>query len=257
MPRPLPELTIQPEEFERLPHRLGWKHEYWDGKARLSPNMCSLAAFKRSTSVCEPASTTALPFQSLRLLEPQHESDLVTLFLDAFENGVEYCGYPDEGFLDAARKSVRSASNNSSGAWDNNQLIGACVIRSERGHAMLSPIMVSPRHQRQGIGRLLLRESLRRLNLSGISELCSFCHLGNEASMNWHLQNGFEEIPTYFATSARRLHHSWMARHFDSIGNREAATEHSRRADEFDAIMQSIEASGQQFAIDPFAQRKP
>jgi hypothetical protein len=26
------------EEYERIPHRPGWKHEYLDGRLRLSPN---------------------------------------------------------------------------------------------------------------------------------------------------------------------------------------------------------------------------
>ena len=104
MPKSLPKITIPFEEYERMPHRLGWKHEYWDGKAQLSPNMCSLAAFKRLTSVCEPAPTSGLPNRSLIPLQPQHEADLVSLFLDAFDDGIDYCGYPDEAFRDAAKK---------------------------------------------------------------------------------------------------------------------------------------------------------
>ena len=129
MPKPLPVLSISMDDFHKMPHRLGWKHEYWDGKARLSPNLCAVAAFRRSTIVNNMPSTTDEDCLDVRPIESCHESELVELFLEAFDDCVIYCGYPDQAFQKEARQSVRDASRHSFGVWENNRLVGASLIQ--------------------------------------------------------------------------------------------------------------------------------
>ena len=57
--------------------------------------------------------------------------------------------------------------------------------------------------QRQVIATQLLVTSARTLADHGIAELRSQCNLGNEASMAWHAQCGFTEIPSHVPAGHR------------------------------------------------------
>jgi len=46
MPRPHLDLPMSIDEFHVMKHRLGWKHEYWDGVARLSPQSTAIIDYE-------------------------------------------------------------------------------------------------------------------------------------------------------------------------------------------------------------------
>ena len=68
---------------------------------------------------------------------------------------------------------------------------------------ILQPIFVSPSHQRQGLATSLLNDTLQSLASRAETELYSRCNLGNDASMAWHLNCGFIEVPTPLAAGHR------------------------------------------------------
>lgn len=51
MPRPHLVVPMSIEEFEHMEHRLGWKHEYWDGAAQLSTQETAVVSFQRPVGV--------------------------------------------------------------------------------------------------------------------------------------------------------------------------------------------------------------
>src|SRR5207247_4023875 len=93
------------EDWERMPWRFGWKHEYWDGHAHISPR--HKAVIVRLT--IEPRDFVAPQGLSVRRVSRRDSERLIDTFLDAFGDGVEYCDYKPED-----RKSTRL---NSSHEW--------------------------------------------------------------------------------------------------------------------------------------------
>ena len=85
----------------------------------------------------------------------------------------------------------------------NGDLVGCSMIaQGEQGNT-LQPIFVAPREQRRGIATQLLVGSAKHLADHGLAELRSQCNLGNEVSMAWHANCGFQEIPSHLAAGHR------------------------------------------------------
>src|SRR5438477_12181969 len=80
--------TMSWETFERLPHRLGWKHEYYGGMAHLRPSW---------TSVMFELDLAARPVRRRRGIRAVTRADAPALrrpFLEAFALAPEYVGWP-------------------------------------------------------------------------------------------------------------------------------------------------------------------
>src|SRR5262245_18062311 len=105
MPLPRPVLPMTIEEFEHMEHRLGWKHEYWDGAAQLSTQETAVAAIQREVAL--PTSRTPLrQDELLRPVRADDQSRLFDLFVLAFDEAVEYAGWPDRSYRRDARDSI-------------------------------------------------------------------------------------------------------------------------------------------------------
>src|SRR5947208_4651179 len=78
--------------FERLPHRLGWKHEYYGGKAHIRPAHLSVAL--ALDLMPRPARRRA----GMRPVTPDDARALEKPFLAAFAQAPEYVGYPAQEF---------------------------------------------------------------------------------------------------------------------------------------------------------------
>jgi hypothetical protein len=71
------------EEFELLPAHPGWKREYWDGKAHVSPRHRSALA---SVEVNPRPVRSTFPIRSLTSAE---SPGLVSAYIDAFAGTAE------------------------------------------------------------------------------------------------------------------------------------------------------------------------
>ena len=89
------------EAFERLPRKPGWKYEYFNGEAVLSPN--SLCAV---TTVAVATRTVRSRFP-LRSVTPVDESPLIDAYLEAFKDTVEYCDWPAEAVERSAHEAIQ------------------------------------------------------------------------------------------------------------------------------------------------------
>ncbi|PYS64263.1 MAG: hypothetical protein DMF74_07605 [Acidobacteria bacterium] len=90
------------EDWERMPWRFGWKHEYWDGHAHISPR--HKAVIVRLT--IEPRDFVAPQGFSVRRVSRRDSERLIDTFLDAFGDGVEYCDYKPEAVKAAAHSTI-------------------------------------------------------------------------------------------------------------------------------------------------------
>ncbi|MDA1051187.1 MAG: hypothetical protein O3C40_12000 [Planctomycetota bacterium] len=75
-----------------MEHRVGWKHEYWDGAARLSPQSTAVVDLERPIKESEVLRPHLAAGYELRAIELADEQALVRLFIEAFDSSVEYAG---------------------------------------------------------------------------------------------------------------------------------------------------------------------
>jgi predicted N-acetyltransferase YhbS len=259
MPRPHLEIPMPVEEFEHMEHRLGWKHEYWDGAAQLSPQETAVVSLQRPVGASGLSHPPFREGEQLRPVQAEDEAGLAELFIVAFDDAVEFAGWPEDVFRKDSYDSIASFFGNatsrrhhgrSPGRRDasfvcalGEQLLAAVLVRSIRRGPILEPIMVQPAQQRRGLGTALLCLTLEALNAAGESTLYSRCHLGNPASLAWHKKSGFQEIPDYFSAAHRWRHYAWLAEHFEYVRQPEQARQMRQLAEHWKAIVQELESS--------------
>ena len=193
------------EQYERLPPHPGWKHEYWDGVAHITPRSC----FAVVRIDVHPRSFRS-PLE-LRAVAAADETSLTSAYLDAFRDAVEYCDWEEDSIARSAGKNVRAYCAGRRGeplfgssclasdraAQDTTEAVAgaALLVRTDDGHPMLDMLFVRPIGQRRGLATDLLSWCLEELHLRGETILRSRYHLANDASQAWHRKFGFTEEP--------------------------------------------------------------
>src|SRR6516162_3123062 len=74
--------------FGRMPYRLGWKHEYYGGKAHITPSKIGV------TLLLELRDPTTEADERIRPVTAGDAAALEAPFLDAFAYAPEYADYP-------------------------------------------------------------------------------------------------------------------------------------------------------------------
>src|SRR4051794_22857938 len=97
--------------FQRLPHRLGWKHEYYGGAAHLRPSEVTVPHVLK----LKPRPETDR--FAIRPVTPADARLLRRPFLEAFAQSPEYVGYPHDKFRQAAAKYVNGFFGDVRGEW--------------------------------------------------------------------------------------------------------------------------------------------
>jgi GNAT superfamily N-acetyltransferase len=252
------------EEFEHMEHRLGWKHEYWDGAAQLSTQETAVVAFRRAVEAPGASRPPLRAGEHLRPVRAADEPALAELFRLAFDDAVEFAGYPDDIYRRDARDSIasffgkpteRPHRTRAPGRLEasfvvavGEQPLAAVLVRSIRRGPILEPIMVHPAHQRRGLGTAVLAATLDALNADRSETLYSQCHLGNPGSLAWHQKNGFQEIPNYFAAAHRWRHFAWLADRCEYLGQPDQAAAMRHVAELWEAVVREFEASNDRWS---------
>jgi RimJ/RimL family protein N-acetyltransferase len=234
---------ISIEEFKLLPRRPGWKYEYWDGHAHLSPGHQTVsvvlegdplrASERQPAATCDPA-----------LQRPVERGDLPELagaYLAAFRETIDFCDWPEarieeqarqdlEGFFAGRRGEPLAASRlavDGAAAAGEPRLVGAVLVLEVAPEtALLDLLFVVPAWQRRGLATALLGAALQELKARGFTRLESRYHLGNEASGAWHRRCGFVEEPDLFLAQSmlRHAHHElWRHERLGHLGAAERA----------------------------------
>lgn len=191
------------EEFELLPMRPGWKHEYWDGRAHITP---------REHGVVVAMPVTARGVETSLVLRRATGADapgLTSAFLEAFIDSTEYCDWETEKISDAADKAIRSHFAGERGkphlasrvaiGFDSERggdsIVGAALLAHAPRYSILDLLFIRPAWQRHGIATALLSDAMNELHSGGEAILKSAYHAANDASMIWHQRFGFVEEP--------------------------------------------------------------
>jgi GNAT superfamily N-acetyltransferase len=211
------------EEFERMPRELGWKYEYWNGEAHVSPGHQVVVA---------TVPTAPRPVMSpcaLRPPRPADEAGLIAAYLLAFGGTIEYCDWYPEKIVESARESVgrylsgkrgrpspasRVAGVSEPGSQEETLVGAVLLLDAGPDEARLDMLFVVPEWHRQGLATALVGSAINALHADGIGTLESAYVLGNAPSRAWHRKFGFTELPDlmlarhywrYFEGEYRRL----------------------------------------------------
>jgi GNAT superfamily N-acetyltransferase len=224
MPMRSQHFPISFEEWERLPRPPGWKHEYFDGCAHITPSH----QHALTTAAVAPRPVNA-PC-ALRPVVPEDEASLLAVYLEAFADDPVFCDYSDEQFCEAAMRDLHEsfagrrapllAASHVAVAADAGgaHVEGAALLSADREYGpVLDLLFVRPAWQRRGLATALVASAMNDLHRDGERTLTSSYHLANLTSQAWHRAFGFVERPDLRYAQAYYRH----ARH--ELSRREAS----------------------------------
>ncbi len=202
MPITSQHIPMSYEEWRDLPYQPGWKYEYVDGSAHITPS--HQVAVTQVTVT--PRAVTA-PC-TLRPALASDEADLLPVYMQAFADNQAFCDYTEARFHDAAQKDLGESFHGHRGpllaasrvAVDTSgatpQLIGAALLSRDADYGpVLDLIFVLPAWHHQGVGTALASEATNVLAQDGEQTLTSCYQLANITSQQWHQGFGFVELP--------------------------------------------------------------
>jgi GNAT superfamily N-acetyltransferase len=199
------------EAFELMARKPGWKYEYWNGQAHISPRHQVVTV----TVTVQPRPVSA-PCR-LRPVAPDDESQLVAAYIAAFGDTIEYCDWELEQVKSSAHTNIRNFLAGKRGQphpashvavasqsdTPGEQIVGAALIIDNDGKPpLLDMLFVAPAWQRQGLATALVAAALNTLHSAGVPTLESSYMLGNADSQAWHQRFGFVEEPDLFLAQA-------------------------------------------------------
>jgi GNAT superfamily N-acetyltransferase len=160
---------------------------------------------------------------------------LVQAFVEAFEDGVEFCDWPVESTREHARRNIvdyfagrrgtplLAASRLAVGDEGQEAVVGAALLARRGAGPTLDLLMVRPGLRRRGIAGALVWaavDELRRQGTTGGVLRSAYC-VANEESALWHRAFGFEEVPDLHLARLRQAFYSHEAsRHRESQAGR-------------------------------------
>lgn len=235
-----------------MPWRFGWKHEYWDGHAHLTPRqhhfhvrVCIEARAPRGVP------TSAPHHLRIRTVGQADAPELVHAFIGLFQDGVEFCDWPVEKVREHARRNItdflsglrgRPLISSSRLAIDERgRTVGAALLTGREEGPTLDLLMVRPGSRRRGIARALVGAAVEGLCERGTTGVLrsAYC-IANEESARWHRAFGFEEEPDLHLARLRRAFYAHETSRYE-VGETRAHLQSSyehwdRRTDELEQI---------------------
>jgi hypothetical protein len=216
------------QEFELLPWEPGWKYEYWEGVAHITPRHRVVSV----RSKVRPRDVDARG--RLRQVRPEDGTQLVSTYAAAFEDTMDYCDYDSSQIPDSARSNVRDFFNGTRGMPlpasrvtldERGDVIGAAfLIREEGQPPLLDMLFVAPVRRRSGLATSMVSAASIALHDAGERFLDSRFMQGNEASEAWHLRFGFVELPDLTLAQSRyraAQHELWRRERTERIADAE------------------------------------
>jgi GNAT superfamily N-acetyltransferase len=195
-------LRMSFEEWELLPYQPGWKYEYWDGCAHITPN------HQTAVTTVRVIPRPVTPPCTIRSVLLEDEASLLAVYLAAFADNQAFCDDTDEQFHDAARRDLSEsfrgrrapllhASRVAVAAETmEEQLVGAALLSHDQEYGpVLDLLFIRPQWQRRGLATALVASAMNALHQDGEGTLTSCYQLANPISQAWHRAFGFVERP--------------------------------------------------------------
>ncbi len=219
------------EEFETAEFPFGWKDEYCDGFAYLTPRehgiLMKIPVEKRrvaNVAVIKPIDSASV-------------GQLSELFYAAFVESVEFCDYTKSEIKRLARKNVKSFFDGKRGIpalelsrvailpRAENSLVGACLVSRYKYGYKNEILFVRPEMQKNGVGTALVAAVMNDLSDADEKIFWSERHICNEASGAWHEKFGFVEEPDIMTAKFRRNYLRRKLWHHEKLANTEKTKE--------------------------------
>ena len=206
--------------FERMRWRLGWKHEYYDGRAHIKP---------ASLTVTLRLDLAPRPRPKFRGIRPLHRSDEAALeepFLAAFARAPDYANYPPERYRRMAAEYLGRFFGTIRGEWSavsrvaeaNGKIIGGALVKARPSGPLLDCLFVCPDFAGRGLATALVTRVVNSLLKRGDTRLTSYVLLANERSLAWHRRFGFAEVPNLWIASYRWRFYAYEAERHRKLG---------------------------------------
>ncbi len=252
-------IPMSSDEFHTMPWKLGWKHEYWDGAAHISPSHTAIATVKVTVGprlVKPPCPLRPVTVEDILLLQPA--------YLDAFTDTIDHCDYTVEQIVEAAARNLQSYFAGKRGAplavsqialapdQAEPTAIGvANVVEKGNGAAFLDLLFVAPAWQGRGVATALVGAILNELHARQKPTLTSRYMLGNAASRAWHQRFGFTEEVDLFLIRHYYYHaqHEWE-RH-EALGDLDEArlNKLAEQRDRWGQLLDEVEEQSKIYGI--------
>ncbi len=227
-----PKIPMSYDEFDTMEHLLGWKTEYWDGCAHLSPREMGI-----ETRLALPASSSVEPsLEAFISITPDssYSQQIIDGYIASFINSVEFCGWPTDRIFEEAHDDIALYFGNKRGKPLSASVIllepetqwviaTALVTDKSKQGACLELLYVRPPYQRQGIGSHIIRHITHTLSKQGYSQLASRYHICNFQSRQFYHKLGFQDVrdrytlPTYIAWLRNEIHRKESLKMLDGI----------------------------------------
>jgi GNAT superfamily N-acetyltransferase len=182
------------ELFLRLPRATGWRYEYLNGEAWLTPRPRPLL-LRRSTAL--PVQQTRVDAEVRELELPGDRAAVAALLLETWvgedpyrslEEPAEVLSSEIERGLDTARFGAV--------AVDGGAVCAAALVHGRRARPPeLTWLTVARDARERGLATALLAIITTELHARGVHELASGASGANTPSLRWHLSRGFELAP--------------------------------------------------------------
>lgn len=214
-----------------MPWRFGWKHEYSDGHAHLTPRQDHVHVFLL------PRPLVASDRMPLRYVRPDDARGLIQTFIEAFEDGVEFCDWPVEKVREHARRNITDYLAGRRGRplleasrlalGEEGRITGAALLNGRDAGPTLDLLMVRPGFRQRGIASALVETALQDLYSRGAPTLRSAYCVSNRESALWHQAFGFEEEPDLYLARLRRMFYAHESSRYEKLQAPEARREHA------------------------------
>lgn len=192
------------EEYEVLERPFGWKVEYWDGHARLTPRSAGVKTHLDLTSLVPIKHRNAQEY-NLAAADATYTDQMVAGYFETFADSIEFCDYPAEKVQESAERDITNYFSEKRGealpasvialAANTQELIGlALFVLREEHRPQLDLLYVRSPHQRKGIATAMLNHGIHHLSQANFKKLFSSYHICNNISRQWHHKQGFKDI---------------------------------------------------------------
>jgi RimJ/RimL family protein N-acetyltransferase len=239
-------IPISIEEFEWMFHQFGWKAEYFDGKAHLTPREHLV---RTQMKLAPKKSATA---HQIVPVDPLQQERIILAFLEAFEDSVEFCDWSLEAFNTHARRNITNYFQGKRGKPlpvsrmvlepNSDRIIGLALFVENREEGVeLDLLLVKPSHQRMGIATQMVASAIDSLYADGVRDLRSGYHICNDRSRAWHHKLGFEDIPEYFHCKLKAAWYRHEIWRLEKLGQIDRLEELRIEKDRWDRLVQELE----------------
>ncbi len=244
-PVELPVIPMSFEEYDLMENPYGWKVEYWDGHARLTPRSIGVTTKIQLTPRHFPHNHRIIP------VSPDYREQMLAGYLDAFSDSVEFCGCAAETIRNIAIEDLDNYFSGRRGeplpssvlalAPDSEEVAGlALLVNHPKKGAFMQLLYVRPAFQGQGIATVMLYSTVTSLLESGVQTLSSSYHICNEQSRQWYHRHGFEDQYDWFYAKLKVSWYRSEIRRRETLGLTEGLADLEQERDRWAALVKEL-----------------